>query len=178
MILTEQNINPRKINRLVGKPLRMDWKKPKTIGGPGLFLKSFKNKTCEVEIVPINSKCNFEKRTDGLLVHTNFSNRRTLIPIPKQDIIEIKIIRGEEKISPIAPYPMWFLLKLGVSILHARYFSSRKREYSIEPMELKLKTVDYDIDFVGNGFDFERQLNFLENMGIKDKIIVKKNGTR
>ena len=168
MIFTEQNIDERKINQLVGPAIQQEWIKPKTIGGPGLFLKKFVNKSGKTEKLKLDSKCNFEKRTEGLLLHTNYSNKRILIPLPFNDILELKITRGKEEIRTFFPYPMWILLKLGVSILYARYFRFRPWEYSIEPLEFKLSSKYYDFEFIGNGFDFERKLNFLNSLGLDD----------
>lgn len=174
MIFTEKNIDNRKINQLVGKPIRIGRSKPKMIGGSGLFLKRFVNKTDETEKLKLDSRCNFEKRTKGLLIHINFSNKRTLIPLHFNDILELKIVRGKEEIDPTPFYPMWILMRLGVSVLKARYFGLRKHQYFIEQMELSLYTKNYEMDFVANGFLFERQLNFLQSLDLGNKLIVVK----
>jgi len=166
MILTEKDIDEQKINQLIGQPIHQKWMKPKTIGGPGLFLKRFVNKSGRIEALKQNSKCNFEKRTSGLLLHSNFSNKRTLVPLPFNDILDLKITRGREDIKTFFPYPMWILLKLGVSVSFARYFRFRPFEYSIEPMEFILISKNYDFEFIGNGFDFKRKLDFLKNLGL------------
>ncbi|MEM9078155.1 MAG: hypothetical protein AAGC43_14015 [Bacteroidota bacterium] len=174
MIFTEKNIDERKINKLVGSPIRQDWLKPKNIGGPGLFLKKFVNKANGHETLRLDSKCNFEKRTYGLLLHTNFSNQRTLIPLAFDEVLVLKIIRGKEEINPIPFYPMWILMKLGVSVLKARYFGLRRGQYSIKPMELNLRTEDFEMDFIANGFLFERQLDFLQGLDLGSKLVVEK----
>jgi hypothetical protein len=168
MIFTEQNIDERKIHQLVGPPIQQEWMKPKTIGGPGLFLKKFVNKSGRIENLNLDSKCNFEKRTEGLLLHTNYSNKQALIPLPFIDISELKITRGKEEISTFFPYPMWILLKLGISILYARYVRFGTWEYSIEPMEFKLYSKNYDFEFIGNGYDFERKLDFLKDLKLDE----------
>ncbi|TAI46954.1 hypothetical protein [Flagellimonas allohymeniacidonis] len=172
MILTEENIDDRKIEQLVGESIKLNWRKPEAKGGPGLFLKSFINKSGGFESIPIDSKCNLEKRINGLLLHTNFSNKIALIPIPKDDILEIKITRGKEEINPTPFYPMWILMKLGVSVLKARYFGLRMNQYSIGPMELNITARNYEMDFVANGFLFERQLDFLKGLDLGDKLNV------
>ncbi|WP_340155929.1 hypothetical protein [uncultured Winogradskyella sp.] len=178
MILTEKHIDERKIIQLVGQEIKFDWRKRTTVGGTGLFLKSFENKTDGFEKLKVDSKCNFEKRTNGLLLHSNFSNKRTLIPIPAKEIQEIKIVRGKEGINPTPLYPMWILMKLGVSVLQARYFGLTRHQYSIEQMELSLKTKDYEMDFVANGFLFERKLEFLKSLELADKLVVVKKASR
>ena len=148
--------------------------KPKTIGGPRLFLKKFANKSDGVKALKQDSKCNFEKRANGLLLHTNYSNKRTLIALPFRDIIEIRIVRGKEEINPTPLYPMWILMKLGVSILKARYFGLSRGQYSIKEMELKLSSINYDFEFIANGFLFERQLQFLQSLKLENRLIVEK----
>ncbi|MCT8341281.1 hypothetical protein MG296_14560 [Flavobacteriaceae bacterium TK19130] len=177
MILTGKQIDKRKINRLIGNPIVVDLKKPKPIGGPGLFIKSFENKTNSSESIEIDSKCNIEKRPDGILIHTSKSNRQTLIPIPTDDVLEIKIIRGKEQIDPFFLSPMWILLKMGVSVLYARYFRLRLYEYHIDQMELKLTTTDYEFDFIANGYLFERQLEFLKNLNYDKKLKVERKAS-
>ncbi|WP_420603006.1 hypothetical protein [Flagellimonas sp.] len=172
MIFSEKHIDSQKINQLIGKPVQVEWLKPRTSGGPGLFLKRFVDKTGSSEKLQLDSKCNFEKRRNGLLLYTNFSNKRTLIPLPYNDILELKIVRGKEEINPTPLYPMWILMKLGVSILKARYFGLRRHQYSIEQMELSLNTRNYEMDFVANGFLFERQLDFLQSLDLENKLVV------
>ncbi|MEO1012348.1 MAG: hypothetical protein AAFX53_13650 [Bacteroidota bacterium] len=177
MILTENHIDVRKINQLIGKPVQFNWTKPKTIGGPGLFLKKFVNKTGGVGKLQLDSKCNFERRTDGILLYSNFSKTKALVPIPNIEVLELKIVRGKEEINPTPLYPMWILMKMGVSVLKARYLGLRRHQYSIEQMELSLKTISYEMDFVSNGFLFERQLDFLQSLGWGNKLVVEKRAS-
>ena len=160
------------IIKLIGKPEKIDFRKPKVVGSTGFYLKSFKAKSPEFENLKLDSKCNFEKRIGGILLRANYSNKLTAIPIAKQSIIGITITRGEETIDPFFLSPMWILLKLGVSKLFARYFRFRLYEYSIDQMELNLKTTEYEMDFIANGYLFERQLNFFENLNYENKLKV------
>ena len=163
--MTEQVI----INQ-IGKPVQIDFRKPKAIGSTGFYLKSFKAKNPESENLKLDSKCNFEKRTGGILLRANYSNKQTVIPIHKESIICITLRRGKETIDPFLLSPMWILLKLGVSKLYARYFRLRPHEYSIDLMELNLKTYEYEMGFIANGYLFERQLNFFENLSYENKL--------
>lgn len=164
-LMTEQAII-----RLIGKPVKIDSRKPKAIGSTGFYLKSFKVENPEFENLKLDSKCNFEKRTGGLLLRANYSNKLTAIPILKESVIRITITRGEEMIAPVFLSPMWILLKLGVSKLYARYFRFRLHEYSIDQMELNVKTTEYEMDFIANGYLFERQLSFFENLNYENKL--------
>lgn len=163
--MTEQTII-----KQIGKPAEIDFRKPKAIGSTGFYLKSFKSKNPEFEKLKLDSKCNFEKRTGGILLRTNYSNKLNAIPIPEDSIIEIILTRGKETIDPFFLSPMWILLKLGVSKLYARYFKILISEYSIDQMELNLKTTECEIDFIANGYLFERQLNYFENLNYGDKL--------
>jgi len=152
------------IIKQIGKPAKIDFRKPKAIGSTGFYLKSFKTKNAEAENLKLDSKCNFEKRTGGILLRVNYSNKLTSIPIQKESISGISLKRGKERINPIFLSPMWFLLKIGVSKLYARYFRLVLSEYSIEQMELEIKTTEYEMAFIANGYLFERQLSFFENL--------------
>jgi len=158
------------IIKQIGKPAKIDFRKPKAIGSTGFYLKSVKAKNPEFKNLKLNSKCNFEKRTGGLLLRANYSNKLTAIPIQTENIIEIIITKGKEKIDPFFLSPMWILLKLGVSKLYARYFKILISEYSIDQMELNLKTAEYEMDFIANGYLFERQLIFFENLNYENKL--------
>ena len=173
-ILTDNNINQYKINSLIGEPNKIEFGNPKAIGNGSYFLKSFINKTDNSEIIKIDSKCNFEKYSYGLLLRLNFSNKLSAIPIPKNEIKKIELIRGEEKISPFPLSPMWILLRFGVSILTARYFKIYISEYSIENMKLIIDTEIYKMEFIANGFLYENQLEYFENLNFGSELISKK----
>lgn len=166
--MTEQSIT-----KQIGKPSKINLLRPRAIGSPGYYLKSFHNKNKNIKSLEIDSKCNFERRTDGILLRANFSNKLTAIPIPKETIVEINLKRGKESITPLFLSPMWFLLKLGISILYARYFRLGTYEYSIDQMKLSLKTTEYEMDLIANGYLFERQLNFFENLNYGSKLKLK-----
>ena len=165
--MTEQSII-----KQIGKPIKVNFLKPKAIGSTGFYLKSFKVKKPETKSLKLDSKCNFERRSKGILLRANYSNKLTAIPIPNENITQITLKRGKEEFSPFFLSPMWILLKLGVSIVYARYFRLRLSQYSIDQMELNLKTTEYEMDFIANGYLFERQLSFFENLNYGDKLKV------
>ncbi|WP_299104108.1 hypothetical protein [uncultured Tenacibaculum sp.] len=159
------------ITKQIGKPIEIDFRKPKAIGSTGFYLKSFKARNSDLENLKLDSKCNFEKRTNGILLRANYSNKLTLIPISRESINVITVTRGKEKINPFFLSPMWILLKLGVSKLYARYFALwRFKEYSIDQMELNLKTTEYEMKLIANGYRFERQLSFFESLNYENKL--------
>jgi len=139
MILTEKNIKEHKIEKVIGKPIKIDWKKPKAIGSSSFFLQSFTKKNNSNEFIKEYSKCIFQKYYKGIRLRSNLSNRQTVLAIKKTDIINVKLTRGKEYLSPIILSPMWILLKLGVSKITARYFKVRLSEYSIDEMKLRIE---------------------------------------
>ena len=163
--MTEQSII-----KLIGKPAEIDLKKLKAIGSTGFHLKSFKTKKNKNKSLKLDSKCNFEKRTNGILLRANYSNKLSVIPIPNENIIEITLKRGKENVNPFLLSPMWILLKLGVSKLYARYFRLRLHEYSIDEMKLNIETSEFEMKFIANGYLFERQLSFFENLNYGNKL--------
>ncbi|WP_090121895.1 hypothetical protein [Lutibacter oricola] len=176
MILKEKEINYHKLKRLIGEPIKSDLKSLKVIGTTSFFLKTFKNKKDSNDSLKIDSKNNFELFENGLLLRSNLSNKISAIPIPVNDLLRIKLIRGKEMINPFPLSPMWILLKLGVSILYARYFQIYKfNEYRIEEMKLIIETIDYGMEMIENSYKFESQQRFFENLNYKDKITIDLN---
>ena len=170
MILTEKNLNENSIKGLIGEQTKIEPKKLKAIGSGSFFLKSFLNKSDKSDFLKTDSKYNFEKFSEGLLLRVNFSNRLAAIPIPITELNEIHLIRGQETIAPFFLSPMWILLKFGVSKHIARHFRFRLHEYSIDEMELKLDTKHYAMEFIANGYLFERQKSFFKGLGYGEKI--------
>ena len=168
-------MNPKTIEKNIGKPTEIDWKKPKAIGSSSFYLKSFKAKNNSAEFLNENSKCNFEKYSKGILLRSNLSNKITSLPIKKSEIEYIKLIRGKESLEPLTLSPMWILLKLGVSKLIARYFRIVLGEYSIDQMKLKIETQNQIMEFTQNGYIFERQLSFFRSLGLGDKLFIDMN---
>lgn len=172
MILSNKKTNYHKINSILGESIPVDIKNPKPVGSPKLYLKLFKNNRGSEGHIELNSVCNIERRPQGLLLHTNFSNKRTFMLIPKNEVLEIKIIRGKEKIDPFFLSPMWILLKLKVPIRYARYFGLRLPEYSIDQMKLSIRTTGFEMDFISSGYSFEGHLDFLKRLNLGDKLKV------
>lgn len=164
MILTEKSIRQNSIKKVIGNPEKVDFKNPKAIGSTLFFLKSFKNKSPGNECLKIDSKCNFEKHSGGLLLHANYSNKLFAIPIKKENIKSIKLIRGKETIAPFLLSLMNIALKLGVPIRYARYFRLNATEYIIEETSLELKTDAYEMKFIANGYVFENQRSFFKSL--------------
>lgn len=156
-----------KIDEILGKAYPQNITKLETIGSPRLYLES-----SSVESLPEGSICNLEKRPQGILIHSNLSNKITLLPIRSSDLKNLTLTRGYEIIKTKFPYPMWFLLKCGVPIIYARYFRFRPFEYSIEPLKLEITSVQGHFVFNGLGYNFERMQAFTESLNLPVNTIV------
>lgn len=175
MILTEKNINERTIEKVIGKPTKIEWKKRKAIGSSSFFLKSFTKKNSSTDLIKEGSKCSFKKYSNGILLMSNLSNKLTAFTIKESEIESIKLIRGKESLEPITLSPMWFFLKLGVSKLTARYFRITLGEYSINEMKLNIETKNQIMKFTQNGYIFESQLDFFQSLNYGNKLIIEMN---
>ncbi len=175
MILEEKNIIDIRLDKIIGKPIKFDINNRYSVGSKSFFLKSFDSENSNYVDLKIDSKCNFQKYTNGILMRINYSNKINAVAIRYNDIGKIELIRGEESISPYFFSPMKILLKLNVPIRYARYFGLRHSEYQISDTELKIFTKDIKIKLVTNGFDFENQLPFFESLNLNNKLkIIKK----
>ena len=168
-------MNKSSIEKIIGKTTKVNWKKPKAIGSSSFYLKSFKAKNDSAQLIKENSKCSFEKYSNGILLRSNLSNKLSVLPINKSEIKYIKLIRGKESVKPLTLSPMWIMLKLGISKLIARYFRIVLREYSINEMKLKIETENQIMEFTQNGYIFERQLSFFKNLNYDEKLIIEMN---
>tara|TARA_R110002072_G_C7779864_1_gene519957 strand:- start:131 stop:640 length:510 start_codon:yes stop_codon:yes gene_type:complete len=168
-------MNKQSIEKIIGKSTKIDWKKPKAIGSSSFYLKSFKAKNDSAELLKENSKCSFEKYSNGILLRSNLSNKLGALAIKESKIKYIKLIRGKESVEPLTMSPMWIMLKLGVSKLIARYFRIVLGEYSIDEMKLKIETENQIMEFTQNGYIFERQLSFFKNLNYGKKLIIEMN---
>lgn len=172
MILAEHQIHSKTITPIIGTPKRFIIKYLRPMGSTSFFLISFSQKRNDFDELRINSKCNFQLYTDGLLLKTNFSNQVRAIPIKYSDIIELRLIRGKEHIDPLPFSLMGILLKLGVSVLTARYFKAEIGEYTIEDTILELRTSDYSINLMCNGYLFESQEALLNSTQIDFTVVI------
>lgn len=167
MILPESRLHSRVLEPLIGKPLEFNIKHPKTLGSTLFLLKAFEQRDSESKKLKANARCHFQLFTDGLLLKTTNSTVTQAIPVNYKDILKFKLIRGEETINPFLLSPMWFLLKLGVPIIKARYFRLRMTEYFINKMTLLIVTDKYSMAFEGGGYKFEAQTKFFKELPIE-----------
>ncbi len=172
MILFEKELHSRVLEPILGRPKRINRKYIRSIGSTSYFLTSFFQSNNEENTLRINSKCNFQLYENGILLRANFSTQVRAIPIKYSEIQELKLIRGKEHIDPLYFSLMGILMRLGVSVLKARYFKAEFSEYTIDDMVLELKTKDYKMSFCTNGHQFETQESLFKMTPIELTIVI------
>lgn len=172
MILTEKQINKHTLNKIIGEPVRLNINKPQSIGSRSFFLKSIESEINK-ELLKIDSRCNFQKYSNGLLMRVNYSNKLSAIPFENDNLKKIELIRGEEKITPL-PFSIFkLMIKLKIPIRYSRYFAlNRFGEYKISDTVLKIISENYNMTLITNGYDFENQLPFFKSLNIDNKLAI------
>ncbi|WP_421750278.1 hypothetical protein [Croceimicrobium sp.] len=174
MILKSDTPNQAKVNKLLGAPYKFSFKNHHNSGTASLFLKEYNSTSRFLEGLTIGSKCNFELRPKGLLLHVSLQNQYQQIPIPFSEIKKLEIEKGAESIKPIPMFPMWILLKLGLSIRYARYFRLKAWEYTISELKLRLITELYDMSFQSNGYNYIALAQYFKWSNLNPDLIVLK----
>lgn len=167
MILTGKEIKNYSIEKLIGKPIKFSLRKMNTIGSRSFFVKSFTAKNKKINVIKINTRCNIQKYTNGILIRFNNSNKISVIPVNNNDIIKIKLQRGKEKITPSLFSLFNLLIKLNVPIRYARYVAWKKYEYQITETTLLLEFNDVKMKLITNGYNYENQLSFIDSLNSK-----------
>lgn len=170
MILAEKEINNYTLNKIIGEPVKLNINKLQSLGSRSFFLKSIDlHKTNED--IKIDSKCNFQKYSDGILMRINYSNKISALPISNNSLTKIELIRGKETITPRSFSIFNLMIKLKVPIRYSRYFALRRPVgYQISDTILKIISNDYKMTLITNGYDFENQMPFFESLDIGNKI--------
>ncbi len=174
MILEEKEINKYTLNKIIGEPAKLNLNKPQNIGSRSFFLKSIDFDKTDVQI-KVDSKCNFQKYSDGILMRINYSNKLNAIPLSNKNLKKIELTRGKEKITPL-PFSIFrLMINLKAPIRYSRYFALRRPiEYEISDTVLKIKSDKYEMTLITNGYDFENQLPFFKSLDIGNKLEITK----
>ncbi|GJM63361.1 hypothetical protein [Persicobacter diffluens] len=165
MLLLHNSKSNRQIAQLLGEAS----KSLKTIGSPGLQIQ-YMMLNGQSTIIKTNTKCNFEKRPTGLLLHTWVGRQKAFIVIPFSAIEQVVLIKGKEKCSPSRFSILRLLLNLGVPLRYARYFRTQISEYAIAPMNLKIEGRNLQINFQADGYYFEDMQQYFQSLPIQDQI--------
>ncbi len=107
-------------------------------------------------MIDLNSRCNFEKYSDGLLLRINHAQNLYFVIMSYKSIDEVKLVQGEIKI--ISPVMRWLY-----SGLSYKYFHYLGGHYT-ERVTLKIKTGHDYICLDSNGHNFYSEEKYFRSI--------------
>lgn len=165
--LSNSDIN-KKYEHLLGKSLGVQEQLKSGFTGSSLYRlqgAAIDGKSLDLDF--ISNRANFEKLSKGFVLRINVNQKLSFIVIPLKSVEKIELIKGEEKCIPGIFSIMGILLKLGVKLRYARYFSLSLNEYSIDRMKLRIKTSNGQIELDSNGYNYEAEKSYFDSRFIK-----------
>ena len=133
-------------------------------------LVDFKNKDYKTDLLLSQTKCNLDILPMGVMVVGNFDNHDSIIPILKEEIESISLVRGKETIDTFYLSPMHILTKLGVPSRISRYFKVYPSEYKISETQIIIKCAEYQLKLITNGSNFESLLRSFKKSGYSKEL--------
>ncbi|MUH37011.1 hypothetical protein D9O36_14260 [Zobellia amurskyensis] len=133
-------------------------------------LVDFKNKDYKTDLLLSQTRCNLEILPKGVMVVGNFDNHDSIIPVLKDEIESISLVRGKETIDTFYLSPMHILLKLGIPSRISRFFKVYPSEYKISETQITIKCVDYQLKLITNGNNFEALLRTFKKSGYSEEL--------
>ena len=125
----------------------------------------FKNKQYKSDILLSQTKCNLEILPQGVMVVGNFTEKDTIIPVLKNEIESITIVRGKEIIDTFYLSPMHILTKFGIPNHISKYLKVYPSEYKITETRITIKSADSQLKLITGGNKFEKLLRTLKSRG-------------
>ncbi|MBG47246.1 MAG: hypothetical protein CML05_03035 [Pseudozobellia sp.] len=128
----------------------------------------YKNKQHKTDVLLSQTKCNLEVLPQGLMVVGNFTEKDSIIPILKNEIESITLIRGKEVIDTFYMSPMYILSKLGIPNRISRHLKVYPSEYKITETRVHIKCEDYELRLITDGNRFSKLHRSLKKLGYKN----------
>ncbi len=148
-------------DRNLAKPAGLNAKKTKY----RYRLVDYKNERHRTDILLSQTKCNLEILRDGIMILGNFTTNIRTIPVMKDEIVSITMIRGKEVVDTFPLSPMHILSKLGVPNSISRYFSILPSEYRISETQIIIKCKEYQLSLITSGIRYESLLRSFKKEG-------------
>ena len=148
-------------DKRIAKHLGLVSKKPKY----RYRLVDFKNERHRTDVLRSQTKCNIDILPDGIMVFGEFTTNEPMIPVMKDEIESITLIRGKEVIDTFYLSPMHVLSKLGVPNRISRYASILPWEYKIGETRIIIKCKDYQLSLITSGNRYENLLRSFRKEG-------------
>ncbi len=156
---SKQSGNLRFLSKLIGRKQKSNFR-----------LVDFKNKQHKTDFLLRQTKCNLEILPQGVMVVGNFTENDTIIPILKNEIESITIIRGKEIVDTFYLSPMFILSKLGIPNRISRHLKVYPSEYKISETRINIKCEEYQLKLITSGNRFAKLLRNFKRAGYTDML--------
>lgn len=128
-------------------------------------LVNYRNNRHRTDFLLSQTKCNLDILPEGIMVFGDFTANSPLIPVMKDEIESITLIRGKEIIDTFYLSPMHVLSKLGVPCSISRYLSILPFEYRISETQIIIKCNDYQLSLIASGNRYDGLLRSFKKAG-------------
>lgn len=128
-------------------------------------LVDFKNERHRTDVLLSQTRCNLEILREGVMVVGDFSEVDTIIPVLKNEIESITLVRGKEVIDTFYCSPMHLLSKLGVPNRISRHLCFYPWEYKITETRITIRCQDYQLKLITSGNRYHKLLRRFKNNG-------------
>ena len=125
----------------------------------------FKDKKHKTDILLGQTKCNLEILPQGVMVIGNFTERDTIIPVLKNEIESITIVRGKEIIDTFYLSPMHILSKFGIPNHISKHLKIYPSEYKITETQITIKCEDFQLKGLTDGKRCEKLFRTFKKRG-------------
>ena len=128
----------------------------------------FKNEQHKTDFLLSQTKCNLEILPEGVMIVGDFSENDGVIPVLKNEIKSITLVRGKEIVDTFYLSPMHILSKLGIPYRISRHLTVYPSEYRISETRITITCKDYQLTLVTDGNRFARLLRNFKKTGYSD----------
>ena len=125
----------------------------------------YKNKQDKKDFLLSDTKCNLEILPQGIMITGNFQDKETIIPVLKDEIESLTLIRGKEVIDTFYMSPMYIMSKLGVPNRVSRHLQVYPSEYKIAETRILIKCEEYHLTLITSGNRHSKILRNLKKFG-------------
>ncbi|WP_149277533.1 hypothetical protein [Pareuzebyella sediminis] len=129
-----------------------------------------KNKTAKAKASLNDTKCNLEILPSGIMVVGKFAENDNIIPILKDEIESISLVRGREVIDTFYWSPMYIFLRLGIPKRIARYFQVYPYEYRISETQITIDCNELKLRLISRGSIFEKLVRTFKRKGYGEQL--------
>jgi hypothetical protein len=133
-------------------------------------LVDFKNERPRTDHLLSRTKCNLEILKMGIMVVGDFSGEETIIPVMKNEIESITLVRGKEVVDTFYFSPMHILSKLGLPNRISRHLCFYPWEYKITETRITIRCQDRQLELITGGTRYEKLLRKFKNAGYTDEL--------